>query len=59
MLTGDSRTTADAVASKLGMDEVAADVLPNEKAEDHETLSGSGQKKSRWQVMASTTSGLA
>lgn len=33
MLTGDSRTTADAVARKLNIDEVVAEVLPNQKAE--------------------------
>lgn len=33
MLTGDSRTTANAVAAKLHIDEVAAEVLPNQKAE--------------------------
>jgi len=33
MLTGDSRTTAEAVASRLGIDEVIAEVLPDEKAE--------------------------
>jgi Cu+-exporting ATPase len=32
MLTGDSRTTADAVARKLGLDDVQADVLPGDKA---------------------------
>src|SRR5215470_17513175 len=31
MLTGDNRTTAQAVAAKLGIGEVAADVLPQEK----------------------------
>jgi len=31
MLTGDNRTTANAVGGKLGIDEVYADVLPNEK----------------------------
>ena len=33
MLTGDSRTTAEAVAGKLNIDEVVAEVLPNQKAE--------------------------
>ena len=31
MLTGDNRTTADAVARKLGIDDVHADVLPDDK----------------------------
>jgi Cu+-exporting ATPase len=33
MLTGDSRTTAEAVARKLGLDEVIAEVLPDEKVD--------------------------
>ncbi|MDZ4686597.1 MAG: heavy metal translocating P-type ATPase [Planctomycetaceae bacterium] len=33
MLTGDSRTTAEAVARTLGIDEVMADVLPEQKGE--------------------------
>ena len=32
MLTGDSRTTAEAVASKLNIDRVEAEVLPDQKA---------------------------
>ncbi len=32
MLTGDNRTTADAVARRLGITEVEADVLPDQKA---------------------------
>jgi Cu+-exporting ATPase len=32
MLTGDSQTTADAVARKLGIDHVIAEVLPDQKA---------------------------
>ncbi|WP_425617709.1 heavy metal translocating P-type ATPase [Anatilimnocola sp. NA78] len=33
MLTGDSRATADAVARQLGIDEVIAEVLPEQKGE--------------------------
>jgi Cu+-exporting ATPase len=33
MLTGDNRTTADAVAKKLNIDEVVAEVLPDQKVE--------------------------
>jgi len=33
MLTGDSRTTAEAVAKKLNIDEVVAEVLPDQKAQ--------------------------
>jgi Cu+-exporting ATPase len=33
MLTGDSRTTAQAVATKLGIDEVVAELLPDQKVE--------------------------
>jgi Cu+-exporting ATPase len=33
MLTGDSRTTAEAVARTFGIDEVIAEVLPDQKAE--------------------------
>ena len=33
MLTGDSHTTANAVAARLKIDEVVAEVLPNQKAE--------------------------
>ena len=33
MLTGDSRTTADVVAAKLNIDQVVAEVLPNQKVD--------------------------
>jgi Cu+-exporting ATPase len=33
MLTGDSRTTANAVAKKLGLDDVVAEVLPDQKVD--------------------------
>jgi len=33
MLTGDNKATAEAVAKKLNLDEVAAEVLPDQKAE--------------------------
>jgi Cu+-exporting ATPase len=33
MLTGDSRTTAGAVSGKLGLDDVIAEVLPDQKAD--------------------------
>jgi P-type Cu+ transporter len=33
MLSGDSRTTAEAVARRLGIDEVMAEVVPSQKAE--------------------------
>ena len=44
MLTGDSRTTAEAVARKLNLDEVVAEVLPNEKAEVIRTFQNEGRK---------------
>ena len=43
VLTGDSRTTAEAVATELGLDEVIADVLPEQKAEVVASLQESGQ----------------
>jgi len=43
MLTGDSRTTAEAVAKKLGLDEVVAEVLPDQKAEGVKRFQEEGQ----------------
>ncbi len=44
MLTGDSRTTANAVAAKLNIDEVVAEVLPNQKAEIVKRFQSEGHK---------------
>jgi len=43
MLTGDSRTTAEAVAKRLGIDEVIAEVLPDRKAAKVRELQGAGR----------------
>jgi Cu+-exporting ATPase len=44
MLTGDSRTTADAVAAGLPIDEVIAEVRPTDKAAVIETLQKAGHR---------------
>jgi len=44
MLTGDSQTTAKAVAERLGIDEVEAEVLPDRKAEVIRKLQEQGCK---------------
>jgi Cu+-exporting ATPase len=44
MLTGDNRTTADAVARLLGIDHVEADVLPDQKATVVKSLQGKGER---------------
>jgi len=44
MLTGDNRTTAQSVASKLGIDKVQAEVLPEQKAEIVKKLQAEGRK---------------
>ncbi|MEK6692272.1 MAG: heavy metal translocating P-type ATPase [Nitrospirota bacterium] len=43
MLTGDSRTTAEAVSKKLGLDDVIAEVLPDHKAEIVKRIQGEGR----------------
>jgi Cu+-exporting ATPase len=48
MLTGDSRTTAAAVAKKLGIDDVIAEVLPEDKSKQVKQL----QEQGRFVAMA-------
>jgi Cu+-exporting ATPase len=43
MLTGDSRTTAEAVARQLAIDEIIAEVLPDQKAEKIKQLQAAGR----------------
>jgi Cu+-exporting ATPase len=43
MLTGDSRTTAEAVARELGIDRVVAEVLPDQKADAVKMLQAEGK----------------
>ena len=44
MLTGDNRTTADAVARAVGIDRVEADVLPEQKAAVVKRLQAAGER---------------
>jgi Cu+-exporting ATPase len=43
MMTGDNRTTAESVARRLGIDEVAAEVLPEDKAAVVQRLRAEGR----------------
>ena len=44
MLTGDNRTTADAVAKAVGIDQIEADVLPDQKAAVVKDLEERGER---------------
>jgi P-type Cu+ transporter len=44
MVTGDSRRTADAVARRLGIDQVEAEVLPDQKSSIVKTMQSEGRR---------------
>ena len=52
MITGDSQAVADSVARRLGIDEVAAQVLPADKADGGHALPGRAAARWRWSATA-------
>ena len=52
MITGDARQVAEAVGADVGVDEVFAEVLPEDKAAKVAELQAAGPVRSRWSVTA-------
>ena len=44
MVTGDNRQTADVIAAAIGIDQITADTLPGDKAQEIERLQSEGHK---------------